>query len=143
MGDGQPHHLTGTRPLGRAWRGVGGACNLQPRHTAGGGSQEARWESRETDTAPGHRAHPRETALTALRTSRGDGADRPAHAVTSDTRGGTPLGGIGTRTPPPPRAASKPRHPLRSRQAQGHEAVWLERARLRKLPHVAQRPRGG
>ena len=35
------------------------------------------------------------------------------------------------------------RCPLSGRQAQGHEAAWLERARLLKLPHVAQRPRGG
>lgn len=70
MGDGQPHHLTGTRPLGRAWQGVSGACRPQPQRTAGDSSQEGQVsrgrESGETDPAPGHRAHPGETALTAL-----------------------------------------------------------------------------
>lgn len=60
-GDGQPHHLTGTRRLGRARRGVErGLPSAAPAHGGSGRSPKARREGGKGGwgQAPGPRAHP-------------------------------------------------------------------------------------
>lgn len=101
---GSPHHLTGTRRLGRARRGVNGACRLRPRHTAGGGSRPPKARRR---VGKGGMGQPQDPERIPGRRRR-----QPCpctSSVTSNTGGRGPGGQRGnTRTHVPPQDSGAP-----------------------------------